>query len=295
MTAQQPVDDLLALRDALQQQIKFFQETGKTETANGLQKQLDTVNAKLELAVEKLQEFYRTLTPDDKNTLGLTAEQLDAIQLKLDTITATTERWNYYLGISGQTIAQSIAGNGSNAFSQFAQAIAQGRNAFASLRDAFLSFASTFLQQIAQMIAQQQIFNLVSGLFKAGTTVIGAGQGGPLDAGQIFHDGGVVGSTAAPTRLVNPAWFNNARRYHGGGIAGLAPGEVPAVLMTGEEVLTADDPRHIKNGGGAASVKVVNAFDAADMLSKGLDTREGEQAILNFVKNNPGAFRAAMG
>jgi hypothetical protein len=38
-------------------------------------------------------------------------------------------------------------------------------------------------------------------------------------------------------------WFANAQRYHVGGIAGLKPGEVPAILKQGEEVLTADDPR----------------------------------------------------
>jgi uncharacterized protein (UPF0335 family) len=36
-------------------------------------------------------------------------------------------------------------------------------------------------------------------------------------------------------------------RYHTGGLAGLKPDEVPAVLLKNEEVLTRDDPRHRDN------------------------------------------------
>ncbi len=41
--------------------------------------------------------------------------------------------------------------------------------------------------------------------------------------------------------------FAFAPRYHSGGIAGLKPREVPAVLEEGEEVLPADHPRHMNN------------------------------------------------
>lgn len=67
----------------------------------------------------------------------------------------------------------------------------------------------------------------------------------------IFHDGGVVGGPAA-TRYASPSLFAAATRYHTGGVAGraadkLKPGEVPAILMRGEEVLREDDPRHREN------------------------------------------------
>ena len=92
-------------------------------------------------------------------------------------------------------------------------------------------------------------------------------------------------------------------RYHTGGIAGLKPNEVPAILERGEEVLTADDPRHINNGGaapgapsqgGVSSVTVVNTFDPADVLEKALSTSVGEKVFLNYVQQNSGAFRAAI-
>jgi hypothetical protein len=71
-------------------------------------------------------------------------------------------------------------------------------------------------------------------------------------------------------------------RYHGGGIAGLRPDEVPAILQRGEEVLTADDPRHRANGGvgGDVHLKNVIALDSAD--------RRGERVFLTFLSDNAG-------
>lgn len=65
-----------------------------------------------------------------------------------------------------------------------------------------------------------------------------------LDA--IFHSGGVAGEGGAsrPGSVFN---LQGAPRYHVGGIAGLRPNEIPAVLLRGEEVLTRRDPRHRYN------------------------------------------------
>ena len=54
--------------------------------------------------------------------------------------------------------------------------------------------------------------------------------------GSIFHEGGVVGETT-PQRQVPSYVFAGAPRYHSGGIAGLMPGELPAILQRGEVVL----------------------------------------------------------
>lgn len=82
---------------------------------------------------------------------------------------------------------------------------------------------------------------------------------------------------------------------------GLAPNEVPIIAEKGEEVLTRDDPRHLLNGGGSPSKapnirqKIVNAIDAPSFLSAALATREGEELILNFMRANADAVRAASG
>jgi hypothetical protein len=92
------------------------------------------------------------------------------------------------------------------------------------------------------------LFGWIASLFGGGGGIAGN------DIALGYHSGGIVGQAGA-ARSVRASMFAGARRYHGGGIAGLAPGEVPAVLMGGprgrrEEVLTARDPRHSDNGGG---------------------------------------------
>lgn len=116
------------------------------------------------------------------------------------------------------------------------------------------------------------------------------------------HSGGVVGSGGSVARA-HPGLFAGAPRYHGGGIAGLAPDEYPAILKKNEEVLTQGDPRNVLNGGLAGgggsnspmNVKIVNAFDAAGVVSEGLATPEGEKAIMNFVRTNRTSLKAIIG
>jgi lambda family phage tail tape measure protein len=55
-------------------------------------------------------------------------------------------------------------------------------------------------------------------------------------AAAVLHEGGAVGA-GVPSRSVSPMLFATAPRYHGGGIAGLMPDEVPAILQRGEVVI----------------------------------------------------------
>ncbi|AXY41595.1 phage tail length tape measure family protein [Halomonas sp. JS92-SW72] len=168
----------------------------------------------------------------------------------------------------------------------FAEDLANGRNAIDSLADAFRQFAADFLLQIARMIAQQAIFNALQAM--------GGGSPGGIISGLLqFHGGGVVGQGGTSRDL-----FGTARRYHTGGIAGLAPDEVPAILRRGEEVLTAADPRHRDNQGGGApnvSVKNVNVFDAVDVLEQAMADTAGQKVQLNYVRSNRSAWRNALG
>lgn len=114
----------------------------------------------------------------------------------------------------------------------------------------------------------------LAGLLKGGG---GAASIAGNDVALAFHSGGIVGQAGAP-RAVHAGSFMGARRYHGGGIAGLAPGEVPAVLMGGprgrrEEVLRADDPRHSDNGGQRPTLAVTQNFTIAGAT----DRRSQEQ------------------
>lgn len=120
-----------------------------------------------------------------------------------------------------------------------------------------------------------------------------------------LHTGGIAGEgNARPMKNASPAWFTNAVRYHGGGIAGLAPNEVPAVLEKGEEVLTEQDPRHRKNGGlnpaseqpsAAPTIRVINAIDSGDLVSAGLSSPPGEEAFLNAIRGKSGQIKEILG
>lgn len=71
--------------------------------------------------------------------------------------------------------------------------------------------------------------------------------------GAFFHDGGVAGGPAKH-KAMSPSTWAGAKRYHTGGMAGLMPGEIPAILQRGEVVL----PRGTRMGSGGQTV-VINA------------------------------------
>lgn len=85
--------------------------------------------------------------------------------------------------------------------------------------------------------------------------------GGFLDSifGSIFHEGGKAGDPA-PARQFPAFVFAGAPRYHTGGIAGLQPGEIPAILQRGEVVLP-------KNSRASAPVNVVMNISTNDANS----------------------------
>lgn len=289
----QPVNELIALRDSLLQQIADYQQRGQVGLANGLEVQLRKVNAQLQQATQSALTFYQALAGDPVKlaALGLTKDALDAIILKLQTAQANSIQWGYVLGVSAQQIAQTFATTATAAIDRFAQAIAAGESATTALKDAFLSFASDFLRQIAQMIVQQIAYNAAVTILRA----VGVATGGV----PVAHGGGIIGSTMGRSRSVNPALFANAARYHTGGVAGLRPNEVPAILERGEEVLTRDDPRHRSNGGvggggGDVSVKNVVVYDAAAALEMGLSDKRGEKVFFAFPRANRSAINSSL-
>jgi len=291
--AHRPVDDLLAQRDAIQAQIDAYQLQGISVA--DLEKKLAAVNARLLEAIPNAIAFYESLKNNAAAmaALGLTAEQIEAIIAKLKTVKVEGNGLNTQFLMTGKQINETFAQGAANAFDRFAQAVAEGKDVMSSLKDAFLQFAADFLRQIAQMIIKQMIFNIIGGATGSGGGGLGGGIAGAI--GSIFHEGGIAGRSA-PTRTIDAGWFQNAMRYHTGGIAGLRPGEVPAILKRGEEVLPQNDPRHVANGGGGGttSIKNVVVFDPAEVLSKGLASKVGEKVLLNFVRENKGAVQQAL-
>jgi tape measure domain-containing protein len=149
---------------------------------------------------------------------------------------------------------------------------------------------------------------LLGGLFSAGGSAAGsaAGGSGMLDGigswfSEIFssigffHEGGIVGGAPTFSRDVPMSVFFDAPRYHRGGLAGLAPDEVPAILQRGEEVLPANDPRHRANGGGAPggmqlSLRMNNIVSPT-LFSDFLVDPSSDRDFVNKIERNGASIR----
>ena len=62
---------------------------------------------------------------------------------------------------------------------------------------------------------------------------------------QVAHVGGVIGSDPLPSRPIHPTVFDNAPRFHGGGVVG---NEVPIIAQRGETVFTPGQMRVLRAG-----------------------------------------------
>lgn len=283
--AEEEVNRLMQLRKELMEQIEFFQNQGETAKAEQLRGQLEQVNAQLIAAADNAIAMWQAIG-------GAEAEL--AI-MKLQTTKLQVQDLGNKSNITGKQINEMLADGLVNAFDRFAQAVANGENAVDALWTAFRQFASDFLIQIAKMILKQAILNALQA---------GGGQGGGVGGiiagaiGAMFHDGGIVGAGGTP-RLVSPGWYANAAKYHEGGIVGLNSDEQAAVLRDGEVVDPGDGSVFSKVFGGLqaqpAVVKIINAIDSADVVSQGLNSPVGEQAVLNFMRANRGAIREIVG
>ena len=289
--AEEEVNNLLAQRQALMQQMEMAQKAGDTELQDELKTKITEINAELVAAIENAKQLW--------GAVG--GSEADAAIAKLTT--ATMEAQNFSVAaqknyLDWSRVSDLFVNGLSSAFDRFAQAVAEGQSVGEAAKNAFLQFAADFLRQIAQMIIQQAIFNALQGAF--GGTKFGAMIG-------LGHTGGIVGSqrvgSGNMSRKVNPAMFAGAMRYHTGGIVGLAPNEVPIIAKKGEAMLTEDDPFHPANrarmgtGGGTTEVKtrIINAIDPASFLAAALASTEGEKVILNWLNANSDAVRGSGG
>jgi len=104
---------------------------------------------------------------------------------------------------------------------------------------------------------------ILGGLFSGGGK--GGLLGGILIPG-ILHEGGVAGRDGyGHGRAVPSLVFAGARRYHIGGLAGLNPGEVPAILQRGEVVIP-KGARSAPSGGGSLAVHVTSEVRNGNMV-----------------------------
>jgi tape measure domain-containing protein len=291
--AEERVNQLLEQRTALQEQLDIATENGDSALADELKVKLEEVNEQLIAAIDNARAMWEAVGGAEGQTNMAT---LDAARAKAEQFGRQAEQTYFSWKKVGDLFLNGLA----SAFDRFSQAVAEGATIGEAAREAFLQFAADFLRQIGQMIIKQALFNALKGTPFGSLLGIGTG-----------HTGGIVGSrligSGNATRSVSPAAFAGAMRYHSGGIAGLRPGEVPAILKEGENVQTESDPFHPKNiantlaaprsggGEGGGSVKIVNAIDGPSFLEAALSSPAGERVLLNWMQANQNAVRSATG
>lgn len=176
-----------------------------------------------------------------------------------------------------------------NAFADLFESLGDStKSAGEKLRDFVRGFAQSMAQIAARALATMIVLQALETFFPGAGRLVAAGGG--VASSAVGHSGGIVGKTITRRRNVPAYVFAGAPRYHGGGIAGIAPNEQATILQKGEEVVTAGDPRHANNGGGNRSVRVVNMIDQGN-IHNAMAAAGGEKVILNAIRSNAGGVR----
>lgn len=292
VVAEQKVQQLTQQRDALEQQRQLALEGGDTERAKELATEIGEVNIELQQAIDNAIRLWEAVGGGEADAaiakLGQAKAEAGAFSLEGDNAYARWER-------VGDLFVTGL----SQAFDDFAKAVAEGKSAGEAARDAFLKFASDFLLQIARMIIQQTIFNALQ-------STVGGTPFGNLIGVPAGHTGGLVGSARVGsgnmTKRVSPGAFANAIRYHTGGMAGFAPNEIPIIAKKGEEIITQDDPRHMLNGGGSKGAAtpdrdqtIINALDGSSFLEQALNSAAGQEVLVNYLSANRETVQSILG
>lgn len=110
------------------------------------------------------------------------------------------------------------------------------------------------------------------------------------------HGGGTAGAWHM-FRHVNipPIAFAAAPRYHSGGVAGLRPNEVPAILERGERIRTEEQEAALqdrlrRNTAGTSTVTTPIVAIGDDAVANALAGAAGEKIVITHVRNNWGGL-----
>lgn len=261
-----------------------------TETATGAQVEAGSLGQsdaeqrvnEQRLASLEILERQRAALVQIRDEATLAGEAL-AMQGAADAI-AEIDGQIAQLSINTQSLGYKAAQVLKGALSQLFKDLADGsKSAGDALRDFVLNFARGMAEIAANALATYLVLQLLDSIYP------GLGKMTAAISAGTNHSGGMAGEGG--TRRPLPALlFAGAPRYHSGGVAGLGPDEVPAVLQKGEEVLTKGDPRHRNNGGMGEqpqrSLRIVNVNDPRTAFREYLESAEGEEVVVNIMGRN---------
>lgn len=288
--AEKLINSLQSQRQSLTEQIKLAQDSGNNGAVGALKEQLAEVNTQLQAAIQNIITLWQKAGNSPE-----AAAALQQFTLLGQQIQAANRKGQEFLP-TGEDINRSLAtAFGGTAVDSFLAKLQQGQSVMSAFGDTMREVFADFLLQIGKAILQQAIFNALTGM--------GAGGGIAGVIGGLFHSGGVAGETTNRSRAVSPMWFAAAARYHEGGIAGLKPGEVPAILEEGERIRTVEQEKALQErlragdapAGQMPDISVNNYLDAGSFVSAGLNTKVGQRGIMNFMTANKRAINQALG
>lgn len=292
------LDQLLQERDDLVRSYQTLNELGlqtdaetRQLTAEAYARQAASIAPVIAQLREQVELLHNTIDP----LTGLpviTDTAYNAWLAKLQAVNAGLSQIDPRLQQINTAVSGAIQQGVVTAFNSIAQSIVGVISGTESFGDALknlgqtaLSIFGSILDSIAQVLIQMVALQIAK-------SVLGAGSGG---LSFLFHDGGIVGGRGASrqrrTGGSDVGWIG-APKFHGGGGLGLRPDEYKAVLQRGEEVLTEDDPRHIRNigkgggdGGAAPGLKQVLLLDPA-AVPNAMQSRTGQKSILTVIRQN---------
>lgn len=302
--SQQRLDDLIRERDELVRSYETLRSLGlitATEarelTTQAYAQQAVAIRPVLDQLREQAAILNATIDPLTQMPVltdiayGTWLNQIDAVIAGLDQIDPRLQQVN-------AAASQAIQGGVAQAFNTVASSIVNliaGTESFSdvlgNLGRTALSVFGSILEAIAQVLIQMVALQFAQSVLGLG----GGGGGGGGLLSFLFHDGGKVGGRGASRQVRtgdSPLAWIGAPKFHNGGGLGLRSDEYRAVLQRGEEVLTADDPRHIDNlgkggsgGGGGQNLKQVLLLDP-EAVPNAMQSRSGEKAILTVIRQN---------
>ena len=197
------------------------------------------------------------------------------------------------------------------AFDSMTPAIRDAINGTNSLGSSFKNLGIVAAKALEDMIIKLTIIKpLQAAITGGGTSLLSwlgigsiPGAIGPTSVGGAplvgLHSGGIVGSEATFSRYVHPTYFDNAPKFHTGGIAG---DEVPIIAKRGEGVFTPGQMAAM--GGGNSGPPIITnvtidargadaaaqARIAASLVKFQKDFERNVTSVMaRYRNNNPGA------
>lgn len=181
--------------------------------------------------------------------------------------------------------------------SGFAQDMMRGATAAQSMNNALGRLQSRLMDMIINNLVSRAFsgsgggfMSLLGNIFGGGGSNAGNVGGAGSDVAGSFignastgfmagarHSGGMVDHTG-PKRYIHPAYFDNAQRFHGGGLAG---NEVPIIAQKGEGVFTSAQMAAMGGGGSNVQINVINNADGTKVETKQRD--EGGTTIHDII------------